>query len=126
MSPTLAAHVFCAATMFAIVFQIALAAGAPWGHLAMGGRYPGRFPNHLRVAAAVQAAVLATFIAIVYASARIWVIDGVSEPYIWLVVALCGLSLVMNLITPSKWERILWAPVALMMYTSSLVVALAW
>ena len=43
------------ATLIAVstFFQLALAAGAPWGHLAMGGRYPG--PSKRRPIGAVCA-----------------------------------------------------------------------
>ena len=39
-----------------IAFQIALAAGAPWGAFAMGGAFPGQFPPALRVGALAHAA----------------------------------------------------------------------
>ncbi len=42
-----------------ILFQLALAFGAPWGSLAMGGRFPGKFPPAMRVAALVQIVILA-------------------------------------------------------------------
>jgi len=43
---------------------------------------------------------------------------------VWGVVAFAGLSLVLNTITPSVRERAIWAPVALVMLASSLVVAI--
>ena len=51
-------------------------------------------------------------------------LSNLSNYLIWVAVAISGISLVMNLITQSKWERILWAPVALLMTVSSLVVAI--
>lgn len=56
---TISSIVFGAVTAGAIGLQIALALGAPWGPDAMGGRHPGRFPPPKRVAAVLQAAVLA-------------------------------------------------------------------
>jgi hypothetical protein len=44
---------------------------------------------------------------------------------IWLVVAFSAISVVVNTITPSARERRLWAPVALVMLVSSLVVAVS-
>jgi hypothetical protein len=41
------------------------------------------------------------------------------------VVAVAAASLVLNLITPSAGERAIWAPVALLLLTSSTVVAIA-
>ncbi len=50
-----------------IAFQVALAAGAPWGAIAMGGAFPGQFPPELRVAAVVQAVLLAGLALVVLA-----------------------------------------------------------
>jgi hypothetical protein len=41
-----------------VAFQLALAAGAPWGSYAMGGAFPGRFPPVMRIAAIAQAALI--------------------------------------------------------------------
>jgi len=109
-----------------IAFQIALAAGAPWGAYAMGGAFPGQFPPELRVAAVVQALILGLFALVVLARAGIalpkW--SRTSRWFIWVVVAFSGLSLILNTITPSAGERAVWAPVALIMLVSSVIVAL--
>ena len=127
MFTTIAAFAFALATTLAVSFQIALALGAPWGHLAMGGRYPGKFPQPMRVAALAQAALLAGLALMVVVNARLALADlhSVSEIAIWVAVVISLLSLIMNLATPSKPERNLWAPVALVMTVSSLVVALS-
>ncbi|MBV9786737.1 MAG: hypothetical protein JOZ51_01075 [Chloroflexi bacterium] len=120
-----------AALLYAIVsagvvaFQIALAAGAPWGAYAMGGAFPGQFPPSLRVAALVQATLLigmalvvldrAGWLAMRWARKAPWLI--------WIVVAFAGVSFVLNLITPSAGERAIWAPVAFLMLSSSVLVA---
>ena len=52
-----------------VAFQIALAAGAPWGEYAMGGAFPGQFPPALRIAALIQAALLVGLAVIVLARA---------------------------------------------------------
>lgn len=123
---TVAAWIYAALTAVACAFQLALAAGMPWGHLAMGGRFPGRFPPPMRVGAVVQALVLAGLALVVLSRAGValpqW--SAASTKLIWVVVAISGLSALMNLATPSKWERILWAPVGLTMLATSLVVAL--
>ena len=106
-----------------IGFQLALAAGAPWGAYAMGGRVVGRFPPPLRVAAVVQAVVLALLAAVVMARAGLLALPLV--PWlIWVVVAFSGLSLAMNAVSPSAGERRLWVPAASVMLAASLVVAL--
>lgn len=122
----IAARTFAVVTAGVIAFQIALAAGVPWGAYAMGGAFPGQFPPELRVAAIVQAVILAVFILVVLARAGLalprW--SRASRWLIWLVVAFSGLSLVLNLITPSGGERLIWAPVALIMLVSSVIVAI--
>ena len=37
-----------------IVFQAALALGAPWGRATWGGQHPGTLPRHLRMASAAN------------------------------------------------------------------------
>ena len=44
---------------------------------------------------------------------------------IWVVVALMGVSVVMHLFTPSRWERIVWLPVVAVLFICSLTVALS-
>src|SRR5215212_5117587 len=109
-----------------VVFQIALAAGAPWGTYAMGGAFPGQFPPALRIAALVQAALIAGMATIVMSRAGLifagW--SHVSRWLVWVVVVLVAVSLVLNLITPSPGERVIWAPILLILLASSAVVAI--
>lgn len=126
MNSQLAAIIFAIFTTLVILFQLGLAAGMPWGTAAMGGKFPGRFPTQMRVAALVQAAVLAGLGAVVLTRARL-ILPGlylVSTWLVWGVVAFTVLSLVMNLITPSKWERIIWAPVVTILLVCSVLVGL--
>jgi hypothetical protein len=122
----IAALLYLAVSAFAVAFQLGLAAGAPWGTRAMGGRWPGRFPPALRVLAVVQAVVLSTLAIIVLSTAGV-VWPGVTDdlPWlIWVVVLFSAASLVVNLASPSPPERRLWVPVAAVMLVCSLVVAL--
>ena len=127
MTAEIAAIVFCALTAGVVIFQLALAAGAPWGQIAMGGKYPGRLPTPMRVAAVIQAFVLLGLGAIVLTRAGLifpqWF--AASTWLIWFVVAFSALSLVLNLITPSKRERMIWAPVAAVMLLCSVTVAMS-
>lgn len=122
-----AARTYAILSAGVIVFQIALALGAPWGEYAMGGAFPGQFPPELRVAAAIQAVILALLASVVLAHAGLalpkW--SRASRWLVWVVVAFSGLSLVLNLITPSADERTIWAPVALVMVISSVTVAVS-
>ncbi|MCX8007157.1 MAG: hypothetical protein N3B11_03465 [Coriobacteriia bacterium] len=122
-----AAIVFAALAAIAVLFQVALALGAPWGAYAMGGRFPGRLPPRMRLLALLQAALLSAMTALVLATAGAslpgW--DRVPRWSIWGVVGVSALSLVLNVLTPSARERRVWAPAALVMLLSSLAVAIA-
>ena len=123
---TAAAVVFAAAIAGVICFQVGLALGAPWGEFAMGGRFR-TFPPRMRVAAVVQAIVLALVGAVVLSAAGI-VVPALTEGRPWLVwvpVAISAVSLALNLITPSARERRIWAPIGAVMLISSLIVALS-
>ncbi|HMD79930.1 MAG TPA: hypothetical protein VKE92_01405 [Anaerolineales bacterium] len=120
-----AAIIYAIVTLGVVAFEIALAAGAPWGAYAMGGASPGPFPRALRIAAVIQALLLAGMAAVILARAGL-VLPGwsrVSHWLVWIVVALTAISLVLNLITPSARERAIWAPTLLLLLISSLIVA---
>jgi hypothetical protein len=123
----LAAIGFSVITLGAAAFQVAMAAGAPWGAYAMGGAYPGTFPPALRVAALFQAALLIGFALVALSRADLilpaWA--QASRWMMWVIVAFSTLSLILNLITPSAGERATWAPVAFLMLLSSVIVALS-
>ena len=124
-SARLVARVFAGLTGLVCLFQLALAAGAPWGEYAMGGAFPGVMPPPMRVAAVVQVIVLSTVALVVLSRAGLilpaW--RRASGWLIYLIVALLGISVVLNLITPSPLERLIWAPVAAMLFLSALRVA---
>ncbi len=123
-SASTAARLYASLIALVCAFQLALAMGAPWGRFAMGGAFPGVMPPAMRVAAVVQALVLAGLA---------WVLLKRAGPRpgrpvriaAWIAVAVNALSLVLNTITPSGGERLLWAPVALALSVLSLRVALA-
>lgn len=122
---TAAALVFAVVTGGAIAFQIALALGAPLGEYAMGGAYRGSFPPRLRIAAVIQAVVLAILVLAVLSKAGVVDVPVVRDlPWLaWAAVAFSAVSLVLNAISRSPDERRIWVPVALLMLASSLVVA---
>ncbi|MCR5877226.1 hypothetical protein [Phenylobacterium sp. J367] len=127
MSARLAALVFAALIALVAAFQLALALGAPWGAYAMGGAFPGVYPPAMRVAALVQIGVLALIAAVILARAGValprW--RRAARPLAWGVVAFTALGVILNLITPSGGERLVWAPVAIVLFLASLRVALA-
>jgi hypothetical protein len=121
-----AALLYASVSAGVVAFQIALAAGMPWGAYAMGGAFPGQFPPALRIAALVQAALFVSLAAVVLVRAGLilaaW--SRMSRWLIWIVVAVAAVGLVLNLITQSAGERALWAPVTLLLLVSSMIVAI--
>ncbi len=108
-----------------VAFQIALGAGAPLGSAAMGGAFPGQYPPAMRVAAIFQAALIVLIAGVVLSRADV-ALPGWSRPsrwLVWIVVAFLAVGFVLNLATPSAAERVIWAPVALLLLVCSLVVA---
>ena len=122
----IAAILYAVLSAGVVVFQLALALGAPWGAYAMGGAFPGRFPPAMRVAAVVQAVLLALMAGVVLARAGL-ALPGWAAASVWLVwgvVAFCAVAVVLNSISRSAGERRLWVPVTVAMLASSLTVAL--
>ena len=109
-----------------VAFQLALALGAPWGAYAMGGAFPGRMPPPLRVAALIQAVLLAALAVIVLAAAGLLDVPLIDDlPWlIWVPVVVSGLAVVLNASTRSTGERRFWLPVAVVLLACSLGVAL--
>jgi hypothetical protein len=99
-------------------FQVALAAGAPWGRLAWSGTHEGTLPAGLRVASGVAAVLWGTATVAVAAElprsprAQRILLRGVS--------GVCAVGAALNLASPSLPERALWAPV------SAAVAVLTW
>ena len=123
----IAAIIYTALAITLVLFQLALAAGAPWGKITMGGLHPGVLPAKLRVAAVAQAILVAgtALIVLVEADRLLPDLQSVSSIGIWFVVILYTISSILNLITSSKWERRTGAPIALSMLISSIIVALS-
>ena len=121
----MAAYIFCALTAVSIAFQLALALGAPWGEMAMGGKYPGRFPPKMRVAAVIQSLLLLLIGLVVLVRAEVIMPNmySASKTAIWVVVAFCLVGAILNVITQSKKERMLWAPVTIVLVCCSVIVA---
>ena len=125
--PQIAALVFVAASCVVCAFQIALALGAPWGELTLGGRWRGSLPLAVRLIPLLSVVLLVCFCAVVLARANVALpqYQQLSQTLVWFVVGYCALGSIANAATPSKHERKLWLPVVLFMLTSSLVVAMA-
>lgn len=125
MLHTLAAVIFAMLSILVGLFQVALALGAPWGDLTLGGRYRGALPRRIRVVPVISIGLMTGFAAVVLSRAGTVLpnIAGLSIKLIWVVVAYCALGVLMNTITPSKRERKFWLPVVTVMLVCSLFVA---
>jgi len=118
---TIAGLVFAGAALVVMLFQFALALGVPWGHLAMGGRYPGRMPVAMRVSAWAQGGIMAAMGWTVAAHAGV-IAEQPPGWTLWVVAGITLMTFVLNLITPSRAERRLWGPVTFVMLCCVLVV----
>ncbi len=127
ISARVAAGVFCGLAAIVAAFQLALALGAPWGAYAMGGRFPGTYPPAMRVAAIVQMLQLVLMALAVLIRAGL-ILPAWRPRWGWLawpVTLVLAVGVVLNLITPSPPERLIWTPVATLMFLASLRIALA-
>lgn len=110
-----------------VVFQAALALGAPWGAAAWGGQHPGVLPTRLRISSGAAAVLIyPTIIAVVLACAGLIGDDWLpaDRPVVmWLLAGLLGLGAVANFVSRSPRER-MWGPVALAIAICCAVIAL--
>lgn len=111
-----------------IVFQLALALGAPWGRAAYGGQHAGVLPTHLRIASVV-AVIVWSAVALIVArrgGLEVWSPLTVSwlPVVVWIVLGLMVIAVIMNAITPSVLERAIWLPFSLLTLAATLTVAI--
>ena len=111
-----------------VTFQLALALGAPWGRAAYGGAIERPTPK-MRASSAVASVVWA-FIALVtlrrggHPAPRV-LPERVVPVVMWIAVGLLAVGSVLNLITPSRLERMIWAPVTLVLLVTTTATELA-
>jgi hypothetical protein len=103
---------------FAILFQIALILGAPWGHLTQGRTQKGPLPRQNRTGAALSIVILALMGAAILSAVGRW--PGWPVWTGWLAMAMSGVSMLLNWISPSEAERQLWGPVTTLMFLLAL------
>lgn len=120
----IAAIIYGILTSFVVTFQFALAFGAPWGEYTMGGKYTGALPTKIRIAVVVQALLLTLVACCLLSKAAVFPSFGFAVTGSWIAVGLSATATLLNLITPSKKERMIWAPVALGMLICSLIVTI--
>lgn len=126
MIATIAAITYAALMVVVFLFQFCLTIGLPWGEASMGGKYPGKYPPGMRVVSLLNMIILSflTIIVLVKADLILSQFKSFSNTAIWFVVAFSAVGSVLNMITPSKIERKIWAPVAILQWIASILVAL--
>ena len=105
----LAAILYISITVLVIFFQFGLVFGAPLGEFTQGGRFKGALPISGRGIAALSIPLL-IFMALSIAS----VVGFVFEWDRWTAIATIafqGVTVILNWITPSRKEKLLWGPV---------------
>lgn len=107
------------------VFQIALAAGAPWGHFAWGGQQR-VLPRKLRIGSVIAVVIYAVTAFIAWE--RVGVSTLLPAPFVqvamWVLFAYFALGIVMNAISRSKPERYTMTPVVAVLAVLSLLIAM--
>jgi hypothetical protein len=121
-----AAFVFCTVMALLGVFQLALAAGAPLGRFAWGGGHE-RLPLGYRIGSVISIALYAAFAIIVLERAGLGALlpsPDIAGIGIWVVTGYMGLGILMNAISRSLPERLVMTPVVIVLFATSLAVAL--
>ncbi|SEJ19393.1 hypothetical protein [Demequina mangrovi] len=109
------------------IFQVALAAGAPWGEAAWGGTHRGTLPVRLRVGSAFSALVLCGMAAAVLAGAGV-IGDGRTTAItvvLWVIVGFLALTMLGNLASRSPRERAVFGPISSLLLAGAVIVAVA-
>ncbi len=126
MITTIAAVIYSVLMALVILFQLGLTIGLPWGAASMGGKYPGKYSLKMRIVSLLNMIILSfvTIIVLVKANLILTQFNSFSKVAIWFVVAFSTVATVLNIITPSKIERQIWAPVTVIQLIASIIVAL--
>ena len=107
-------------------FQIALAAGVPWGHFAWGGQHR-VLPRRLRIGSLFSVAIYALIALLVLD--RVGQIDVLPDLFariaMWVVFAYFVIGIVMNALSKSRPERSVMVPVTIVLAAAALVIAVS-
>jgi hypothetical protein len=110
----LAATIATVLLVVVIVFQLALALGAPLGKAAWGGRHQGVLPTRFRIASGVVGAIIYPLIIVGVLDATFGddqLLPGNGAPAMWVLTAVFTVGAVANFVSRSPVER-LWTPVS--------------
>jgi hypothetical protein len=101
-----------------VAFELALAAGAPWGEAAFGGADPGRLSTELRITSLFAAGfwLLACLTALARGGVAASPVSyAFSRRAIWGLTVLLAAGALMNAASSSPWERFGMAPFIVVM-----------
>lgn len=122
----IAVMIYAVLSIIVIIFQISLILGAPLGSYAMGGKYPGVLPLHIRLTEIVQVFLLVFNLSVMMQIGG-WVNmypNSFVLYYRWFVLALSFLAALLNWMTPSVKERNLWGPISTILLLCVLIIIL--
>lgn len=124
---TYPAYIFIALSAVIIIFQFGLALGLPLGEYTLGGKFPGKLPPAMRIAALFQIIILLIFTFIVTARAGIGFMEyhNFSRIAIWFVFTFFIPGTILNVSSPSKKERIVMGPANIIALITVLITALS-
>jgi hypothetical protein len=108
-----------------VLFQIALAAGVPWGHAAWGGAHAD-LSTAQRSGSAAAVVVWAAAALIVLGRAGFWGAGRLASLFrwgTWFFVALSAVGAVLNFASQSRWENLIFGPLALLLAILCTIVA---
>lgn len=123
----LLANIYMALTIFIVLFQLALVFGAPLGEYTMGGKFPGKLPVKMRIAALIQIFILLLFVSVVIAKSGISLkqYHSIGRIGIWFVVAFFILGSIVNLSSRSKKEKLVMGPANIIALIITLLIAIS-
>lgn len=120
-----AARILTVITVVIVTFQFALILGAPWGRLTQGGYAEGSLPAAGRVFAAASMVILTLLALGVLGRAGLG--PWASRPRLasacaWASLIYSALGMVINMVSPSAVERLVWVPVTVVMGVCAAIV----
>ena len=125
MIVTISAIIFTILSGIIVLFQLGLTLGIPWGEASMGGKYSGKYPPKMRIVSLINSLILIFIAVIVLVKADLLFpqYKSISNIAIYFVVGFSAVATILNIKTPSKIERKIWAPIATLLLIASIIVA---
>jgi hypothetical protein len=119
----ISALIYFAICIVVILFQICLIAGAPWGRLTQGGFNSEKLPKRNRILASFSIFLMLAMGLSIVSAVGYWPDWPIWTG--WIALATTVVSAIMNLLTQSMPERMLWGPITLAMLIFAFIVMLS-